>query len=118
VREAVVGNLASVARGLAPLCVDEYQRVPEILALPVTVQALTGRLHSLTIWPLSQGEISGVRENLLETSSTEPDAVFGHVPTSNTTREDDVERACAGGLPMVRRRSSGRGDPQAGVLAR
>ena len=131
VREAVVGNLASVVSGPAPVCVDEYQRVPEILdalkarlnregsrpgtavitgstrqdALPATAQSLTGRLHSLTIWPLSQGEIDGVRESMLETLSTDPDAVVGHVPLSTTTRQDYVERVCAGGLPLALRRS-------------
>lgn len=80
VREAVVGNLALVASGAVPLCIDEYQRVPDVLdaikarlnregsrpgtavitgstrqdALPRTAQALTGRLHTLAIWPLSQ----------------------------------------------------------------
>ena len=39
VREAVVGNLASVVSGPAPVCVDEYQRVPEIL------DALKARLN-------------------------------------------------------------------------
>lgn len=29
-------------------------------ALPTTAQALTRRLHLLTIWPLSQGEVAGV----------------------------------------------------------
>lgn len=84
VREAVAGNLAATVRAGSPVCIDEYQRVPDILdalkarlnregslagtavitgstrqdALPVTAQALTGRLHSLVIWPLSQGEIA------------------------------------------------------------
>ena len=31
VREAVVGNLAAVVADATPLCVDEYQRVPDIL---------------------------------------------------------------------------------------
>ena len=70
VREAVIGNPRSVTAGPAPLCVDEYQRVSDILdafkarlnregslpgtavltgstrldALPATAQALTGRL--------------------------------------------------------------------------
>ena len=39
VREAVVGNLASVVGGAAPVCVDEYQRVPDIL------DALKARLN-------------------------------------------------------------------------
>ena len=94
VREAVQGNLAATARVGAPVCIDEYQRVPDVLdalkarlnregslpgtavvtgstrqdALPATSQALTGRLHSLVIWPLSQGELGGARDNLLEGS--------------------------------------------------
>lgn len=39
VREAVEGNLASVVAGAAPVCVDEYQRVPDIL------DALKARLN-------------------------------------------------------------------------
>ena len=131
VREAVVGNLASVVGGAAPVCVDEYQRVPDILdalkarlnregslpgtavitgstrqdALPVTAQALTGRLHSLTIWPLSQGEIARVSENLLEVLPVDPAGVVGRIPSSTTTRQDYVERVCAGGLPLALRRS-------------
>ena len=72
------------------MCLDEYQRAPDVLdaikarlnrdgsrpgtavitgptrqdALPRTAQALTGRLHSLTIWPLSHGEIGGVIEDM------------------------------------------------------
>lgn len=68
IREAVIGNLASVVAGSAPIGVDEYQRVPDVLdalkarlnregslpgtavitgstrqdALPATAQALTG----------------------------------------------------------------------------
>lgn len=131
VREAVVGNLASVAGGPAPVCVDEYQRVPDILdalkarlnregslpgtavitgstrqdALPATAQALTGRLHSLTIWPLSQGEIVGIREDLIETLGVDADGVVSQVPSSKTARRDYVERVCAGGLPLALRRS-------------
>ncbi|HET7385398.1 MAG TPA: ATP-binding protein [Nocardioidaceae bacterium] len=131
VREAVAGNLTAVVEGATPLCVDEYQRVPDILdaikarlnregsrsgtavitgstrqdALPTTAQALTGRLHSLTIWPLSQGELAGVRENLLDGLRTDPDDAVTQVPTSSTTREDYVSRLCAGGLPLALRRT-------------
>ena len=92
VLEAVRGNLSATAKAGTPLCVDEYQKLPAILdaikarlneegsqpgtavvtgstrhdALPQTAQALTGRIHPITIWPLSQGEIAGVREDLLE----------------------------------------------------
>lgn len=131
VREAVSGNLMSVAGGPAPVCVDEYQRVPEILdalkarlnregsvpgtavltgstrqdALPATAQALTGRLHTLTIWPLSQGEIGGVREDALARLREDPAAVVSAVPASDTSREDYARRVCAGGLPLALRRS-------------
>lgn len=130
VREAVIGNLGSVTNGPAPVCVDEYQRVPDVLdalkarlnregslpgtavitgstrqdALPVTAQALTGRLHSLTIWPLSQGEIAGVREDLLERLRTDADGAISRSDASRTTRRDYVERVCAGGLPLALRR--------------
>jgi predicted AAA+ superfamily ATPase len=40
-----------------------------------TAQALTGRLHSLTIWPLSQGEIGEVIQGLLSALRTDPNAV-------------------------------------------
>lgn len=131
VREAVQGNLAATVRAGAPVCIDEYQRVPDVLdalkarlnregslpgtavitgstrqdALPATAQALTGRLHSLVIWPLSQGELAGVRENLLEALSGDVDAVVQSVPTSATTRSEYVERVCSGGMPLALRRS-------------
>ncbi|MEI2777551.1 MAG: ATP-binding protein [Tetrasphaera sp.] len=132
VREAVIGNLASVASGPSPLCVDEYQRVPEILdalkgwlnregsvpgtailtgstrqdALPTTAQALTGRLHAVTIWPLSQGEIAGVHEDLVARLPGDPAGVVSAVPASKTPRHEYAERVCAGGLPLALRRSA------------
>lgn len=81
-RQAVLANPSLAATQDTPLCVDEYQHVPEILdaikartnrdgalpgtavltgstrqdALPRTAQALTGRLHTMTIWPLPRGD--------------------------------------------------------------
>ncbi|MFZ0157806.1 MAG: ATP-binding protein [Kineosporiaceae bacterium] len=130
-REAVAGNLALVTGGPAPLCVDEYQRVPDVLdaiktrlnregsragtavitgstrqdALPTTAQALTGRLHTVTIWPLSQGELAGTRENLLEGLRADPGAVVAQHPVSGTAREGYAARVCAGGLPLAVKRS-------------
>ena len=131
VRDAVAGNLGAVIAGKAPLCIDEYQRVPEVLdaiktrlnregsrpglavitgstrqdALPSTAQALTGRLHTVTIWPLSQGELEASNENFLEALRAEPDQVVARHPASDTTREDYAARVCAGGLPLAVRRS-------------
>lgn len=112
------------------MCLDEYQRAPDVLdaikarlnrdgsrpgtavitgptrqdALPRTAQALTGRLHSLTIWPLSHGEIGGVIEDLLSGLRTDPDAAVAAHPTSETSRADYVARVVAGGFPMALRR--------------
>jgi predicted AAA+ superfamily ATPase len=135
VRESVAGNLALVTGGATPLCIDEYQRGPDILdaikarlnregsrpgvavitgstrqdALPATAQALTGRLHTLTIWPLSQGELTGSHENLLEALRADPDAVVAQHSTSGTTREQYIAGVCTGGLPLALQRSpSGR----------
>src|SRR5690606_12337052 len=105
---------------------DEYQQAPEVLdalkarlnregaqpgtavlmgstrqdALPLTAQALTGRLHTMTIWPLSQGEIDGATENLLAALRTDPNAAVAAHPTSQTTRPEYVARVCAGGFPL------------------
>lgn len=130
VREAVARNLRSVVSQATPLCVDEYQRVPEILdalkarlnaegsapgtalitgstrqdALPSTAQALTGRLHSMTIWPLSQGEITGVEENFLESLLSDPERVVAALGNSGSSREEYVDRVCAGGFPLALKR--------------
>jgi uncharacterized protein len=101
--------------GASPVCIDEYQRVPELLqaikgelnrhhvpgrfvltgstrfdSLPRATQALTGRIQFLDILPFSQGEIDDVREDRLL-----------HHPPSTTTRSDYAERVCRGGLPVA-----------------
>lgn len=132
-REAVAANVASAVGQHTPVCLDEYQLVPELLeglkarlnregarpgtavltgstrqdALPRTAQALTGRLHTMTIWPLSQGEIEGAAENLLPSLRVDPDAAVAAHPTSDTTRAGYVNRVCAGGFPLALRRREG-----------
>lgn len=130
-RDAVSANPQTAVATPGLLCVDEYQHAPQILdalkarlnregtlagtavltgstrqdALPRTAQALTGRLHTMTIWPLSQGEISGVVEDFLPTLRAEPDAIVAAHPSSSTMRRDYVDRLCAGGFPLALRRS-------------
>lgn len=131
-QDAVRANPASAVAGPSPICLDEYQHVPEVLdaikarlnaegaqagtavltgstrhdALPRTAQALTGRLHTMTIWPLSQGELGGVAENLLEALRTgTAEAATAH-PTSSTTRTEYVNKVCAGGFPLALRRTT------------
>ena len=131
VRDLVLANPTQAVRGRPPVCLDEYQRAPEVLdaikarlnregsrpgtavitgstrqdALPRTAQALTGRLHSLTICPLSQGEIGGVIEDLLFALRTDPSGAVAAQPTSTTSRADYVARVVAGGFPMALRRA-------------
>jgi len=131
VRDAVAANPQTAVATPGLLCVDEYQHAPQILdalktrlnregtlagtavltgstrqdALHRTAQALTGRLHTMTIWPLSQGEISGVIEDFLPALRAEPDATVAAHPASTTARKDYVDRLCAGGFPLALRRT-------------
>lgn len=133
VQAAVASNPTVAVSTPAPVCIDEYQHVTDILdalkarlnrqgslpgtavltgstrqdALPRTAQALTGRLHSMTIWPLSQGEIGGVEENLLESLHHNPVAAVDAIPASTTTRAEYVDRVCAGGFPLALKRTAG-----------
>jgi uncharacterized protein len=111
--------------GSSPVCIDEYQRVPELLqaikgelnrrhnpgrfvltgstrfdSLPRATQALTGRIQFLDILPFSQGEIDGVHESFLDVAIHEPELLLGR-PPSTTTRVEYAERVCRGGLPVA-----------------
>ncbi len=133
VRDAAEVQANLIVSGAPPVFVDEFQRVPALLdaikaelnrsstaarfvlagsasyaSLPRAAQSLTGRLHQLTIWPLSQGEIAGLREEFVERLMDDPASVVGG-DRSTTTRADYVERVTAGGLPLSLRRSPGAG---------
>lgn len=131
VRDAVLANPSLAVGEHTPVCLDEYQRAPGVLdaikarlnregtlpgtavltgstrhdALPRTAQALTGRLHVMTIWPLSQGEIGGTVEDLVTALRDDPDGAVGAHPSSTTTRSDYIERVCAGGFPLALNRA-------------
>ncbi|MGI8792338.1 MAG: ATP-binding protein, partial [Acidimicrobiales bacterium] len=131
VLDAVSANPSVAVASVPPVCIDEYQRALDVLdaikarlnregsaagtavltgstrhdAIPRTAQALTGRLHVLTILPLSQGEIAGVSENLIEALAIDPSAAVAAHPTSSTTRQSYAERVCAGGFPLALQRS-------------
>lgn len=111
-----------------PVVLDEVQRVPElflaikasvdrdrragrflltgsanVLLLPRLSESLAGRMEILTLWPLSQGEIEGVREGFI-------DAVFGRalpaLPEAKEGRLGLVGRMLRGGYPEVLARAS------------
>jgi predicted AAA+ superfamily ATPase len=122
---AAAGDPAGFIAGLdGPVVLDEVQRVPElflsikaavdrertpgrylltgsadVLLLPRLGDSLAGRIEILTLWPLSQGEIEGVREAFVDT-------IFGaslpaRVARAADTRTDVAERIARGGFPEV-----------------
>ena len=124
-REAVAADPALFVRGDAPVLIDEFQHVPELLdaikaelnrdgspgrfvltgstryaTLPVAAQALTGRAHRVDVLPLSQGEIAGVREDFVEILLRDPRALVERA-RSETAREEYVGRVVAGGFPTA-----------------
>ncbi|MGM0670373.1 MAG: ATP-binding protein [Gemmatimonadota bacterium] len=124
-REAAATDPATFVSGPSPVCIDEYQQVPVLLdaikaelnqdaspgrfiitgstrhdALPRAAQALTGRMHLITLYPFSQGEIGGTRENLVETLFRDADRLVTPAPSS-TGREEYIQRVVMGGFPMA-----------------
>ena len=133
-REDPVGFLSGAGR---PLTLDEVQRAPElmlaikedvdrerapgrylltgsanVLALPSIADSLSGRMEVLTLYPLSQGEIVGVREDFIA-------AAFSHAFDAGElaarmavlppfARDDLLAAICAGGYPEVLSRMSER----------
>ncbi len=128
-REAVASDPALFVSGPSPVCIDEYQHLPAVLdaikselnrdsrpgrflitgstrhdALPAAAQALTGRLHRLTVYPLSQGEIVAVQSQFLEALTSDPSSLVTSALT-DVSREDYVDRVTTGGFPMAVGRS-------------
>ncbi len=115
--------------GDAPVVIDEIQRAPGLLRavkravdddrrpgrflltgsadpglLPEVADALTGRMRTLTLWPLSQAEIEGSTANAV-------DRLFSGVPfvagSGGASRADVVERIVAGGYPEALAQGAG-----------
>ena len=126
-----VGFLAGLP---GPTTIDEVQRAPELaLALKAAVdadrrpgrflltgsaggplwapfaEALVGRMETHTLWPLSQGEMAGVRETFVERAfAADLSAIGAQQPSGpppqvslepETPRQLLATRLCAGGFP-------------------
>jgi hypothetical protein len=79
----------------------------DVLALPSVSESLAGRMEVITLWPLSQGELGGQREEFIDAlfSAGRPDSVSAR----DETRAGLVERALRGGFPeAVARRDPAR----------
>lgn len=111
------------------MVIDEVQRVPELLlalksevdrrrkpgrflltgsanvfALPRVADSLAGRLEILTLWPLSQGEVAGEKDDFIS-------ATFGaRLPgkAEPVIRRNAIERIVRGGYPEAYARDDDR----------
>lgn len=106
--------------------IDEYQQVPEVLdaikaelnrnsapgrfvltgstsytTIPRAAQALTGRAHVITVWPLSQGEIGRRPETFAARLIEDLSLVLVDRTSSSTDRLGYAELALAGGFPIA-----------------
>jgi len=125
--DSVRADVARAVAGPQMVLIDEYQKAPEVLeaikaelnratfpgrfvltgstrhdALPGAAQALTGRLETLTVFPLSQGERNDQHEDFLELAIEHPEEVV-QLGISQTSREEYVSRITAGGFPSCTR---------------
>ncbi len=133
-REAVTLDPRLFVSGPRPVLIDEYQKAPIVLdaikaelnrdsapgrfvitgstrfeSLPKLGQALTGRLHRLTVYPLTQAELDRRDTNLVTTLFDAPRTLTTSTP-SNTTRAEYIHRMARGGFPraVLRQRESAR----------
>jgi predicted AAA+ superfamily ATPase len=122
-----------VAGGARTLVIDEVQRAPDllreikasvdrdrrpgrfvltgsadVLTLPHVAETLAGRMEVLRLWPLSQGEIEGRREDFLEALlAGEPEALAGRAGEP-LMRASLTARIGAGGFPEAVARAGAR----------
>lgn len=74
-----------------------------ILTSVKAAESLAGRMEIFNLWPLSQGEIEGVREDFIDCLFRRAEFRARFNPE---TREDILRRAAMGGYPEVRSRAS------------
>jgi uncharacterized protein len=121
-RQDVAGYLAERP---APIIIDEYQRLPELLGavkravdrdrrpgafvltgsttgelLPRGTETLTGRVHRMVLWGLSHGEVLGRRESFIELAFAQPERLRRH-RDAVTTRADYGRLVARGGFPAA-----------------
>jgi predicted AAA+ superfamily ATPase len=130
-RQDPAGFIAGLSEGngeVGPVIIDEIQRAPDlflpiklfvdrkrrpgrflltgsanVMTLPRLADSLAGRMETITLWPLSQGEIDGVRESFI-------DQLFApefKLPTRlREGRAELISRVARGGYPEVLTRAT------------
>lgn len=76
-----------------------------LLSTPGLADALVGRAETLDLWPFSQGELLGVREDFVDQLFDDPRSLLR---TDSESRSDVIERVLAGGFPEAVRRPPAR----------
>ena len=66
--------------------------------IPRLSESLAGRMDILTLWPLSQGELEGTREQFIDVAFSDDPLPLKRIPAD---RADVVKRLLAGGYPEV-----------------
>lgn len=125
---------AAFVRGATALvCLDEFALEPDLLAaikaelntdlrpgrflltgstrysaLPQASQSLAGRVHLVTMWPLSQGELIGHKERFLDRLFDDAGSLLEVTrdPGTHHGRADYERRVLAGGFPIPLQRAS------------
>ncbi|WP_322752406.1 ATP-binding protein [Frankia sp. Cas3] len=130
-RPAVEADPVFFMAARSPVFVDEFQHIPELLdavkaelnrdlrpgrfvltgstrylTMPTLSQSLAGRVHVMTLWPLSQGELNGRRETFVDQVLGDPGSLLA-VEGKPTPREEYTQRLIAGGFPLAARRPAG-----------
>ncbi len=118
-----VAALAEAGGDLAPVIIDEIQRAPDlflpiklsvdrkrnpgrflltgsanIMTLPRLADSLAGRMETINLWPLSQGEIAGVKESFIDQLFA-PE--FKLPARAREGRTELIARVSRGGYPEV-----------------
>ncbi len=114
-----------------PLVIDEIQRVGQNLVLAVKVvvdndntpgqfiltgstnfltvptisESLAGRVGIVTLWPFSQGELTGGTDSFVDRAFDAPDQLFRH-RGALPRRADYFDAMCVGGYPAVQQLSA------------
>jgi predicted AAA+ superfamily ATPase len=123
--------LGFIAELKGPVILDEVQHAPDIfpaikisldrdrrpgrflltgsaniLFVPRVSESLAGRMEILTLWPLSQGEIEGIEENLIDRCFSDRFMLPQIAPKSAADRDKILSRVVRGGYPEVLERKT------------
>ena len=78
-----------------------------LLSAPDMAESLVGRTEAIELWPFSQGELEGRRDQFIDRCFAEPSSL---IRSGVGSRSEAIERICRGGFPdVVGRNESRRG---------